>query len=60
MESIRYRVTDADGVDRGYITMTSTMAQRHLDKDWFLVAADDEPIPSTEWAARFSHKKQKV
>lgn len=60
MESIRYRVTDADGMDRGYITMTPRMAQRHADKGWVLVVAEEEPVPSSEWAARFARTKQKV
>lgn len=58
MESIRYRVTDAEGNDRGYLTMTSLMAQRHTDKGWLLEVAEDEPIPSTEWAAKFTNKRK--
>jgi hypothetical protein len=49
---------DEGGNDRGYITMTSRMAQRHVDKGWSLVAAEEEPVPSTEWAARLIGKQK--
>jgi hypothetical protein len=62
MESIRYRVVDAEGNRRDDATMTSHMADRRRDAGWILTPVVDEPVSSSEWSARFTRQtaKQKV